>query len=287
MLIVATGALERPFPVPMDPAGRVRRGRTGPVEGKRARAGRPRCDRGDRPPGLSDRFAVARSGCARHRDSSDTTPPGNYVAAALRIAGTFGRTDYLFKGIELVREVRSRAARVLTVCPPSRGARRAAGRGRALDARPADRRSCRSMRSCCIRAWCPIRSSRERSAWPITGARNSCAGSPCSTRGCAAPAATSSSPAIPQAYWEPEAAEETGTLAALQAATSLGRLSESARDTQAKAPRARLQRLARVVTFLDRAHRPAEHSDSARARSFAGAKIYGRGGVARDRRRLP
>ena len=259
MLIAATGALERPFPVrgwtlpgvfaaggvqallkgsALVPAGRVAIAGTGPLAyliGSQLLAA-----------GVRDLVFL------------DTTPPANYPAAALRIAGAFGRTDYLFKGIELLRGVRSGAARYVPYVRhlEARGERAvtavryATPRGqeeRAVDALVLHQGVVPNTQLTGALGLTHYWSSQQLCWHPVLDEWFRTSRSDVLVAGDSA------------GILGAEAAEDTGTLAALQAATALGRLSESARDAHAKAPRGRLQRLTRVRAFLDRLYRPAVH----------------------------
>lgn len=258
-LIVATGALERPFPIPgwtlpgvltaggvqvllkesaLVPDGRIAIAGTGPLS----------------------LLVGAQLLAAGVRDIAflDTTPAGNYAAAGLHLAGALGRADQLGKGINLLRKVRAGAARYVS------GVRELEARGE---------ESVTSIR---------YATSSGSQALPVDGLvlHQGVVPNTQFTRALGIAHEWSAG----QLCWRPvldewfrasrenvlvagdsagilgaEAAEDAGMLAALQAATILGRLSESARDDLAKRPRKRLQRLARLRAFLDRLYRPLEH----------------------------
>lgn len=255
-LIIATGALERPFPIPgwtlpgVFTAGGVQallKGSALVPQGRIAIAGS----------GPLTYLVTAQLLDAGVRDIVvlDTTPSRNYAAAAPSLIRAVRRSDYLAKGLTLVRRARAGAKSYV------RGITSLEARGNthvesirfavshrreeiAIDALLLHQGVVPNVQltqalglahewSAQQLCWRPV-----LDPWFGSSRRNVLvAGDSAGISG-------------------GEAAEETGRLAALQAATGLGLLRSDERDRLAREPRRRLQGLALVRGFLDRLYRP-------------------------------
>ena len=254
-LVIATGALERPFPIS---------GWTLP--GVVAAGGAQALLKGA---GLvpEGRLAIAGTGPLAYLMAAqlleagvgeltflDTAHAANRRAAAAHAIGALRRADYLLKGLQLLRRTRSGARVVSGVLKVE-----AAGAGRVEAVRYATSRESAEIRTDALLLHHGVVPNTQLTR--ALGLEHEWSEDGCGFRPVLDPWLRSSRRNVFVAgdtggISGAEAAEHTGRLAALQAAADLGRLGEARRDRMARASLLRLAGLAPLRRFLDRLYRP-------------------------------
>jgi NADPH-dependent 2,4-dienoyl-CoA reductase/sulfur reductase-like enzyme len=257
LLIVATGALERPFPIPgwTLPGVMAAGGAQSLLKTSRLVPEGRVCIAGTGPLAYLLAVQLDRAG-VRDLAFLDTTPSENYRVAAPLIASALARPGYLVKGLSLVTAVR----RLARPCFAPVRSLQALGADRLQAVRFETRRGTQEIAT----DWLLLHQgvvpntqvTRALRCEHVWNAEQLC-WQPMVDEWCRSSREGVLVAGDSGAILGAEAAAASGRIAALQAAHALGRLSANRRDALARPHRSALARLTRVRRFLDRLYRPA------------------------------